>query len=236
MLDKFLEEVVLSIVGKPGEKMAGLLNSKKHVNEFNIAKKMDVTINQVRNYLYKLSDYGIVSSIRKKDKKKGWYTYFWRIEISKSLEYLKQSLISKKAQLNELIESREQKQYYTCERCNLEFNEENALLMNFTCNECGGIFSIKDNLKLIKELKKRIDGIDQQIVLVNKEIELENQKLEKEREKEARKIEKENEAKKLEKKLARQKAKKKEEATNKISKKPAKKKKESKEKNKSKKK
>lgn len=214
MLDKFLQEVVATIVGKPGEKMSELLNSKKHVNEFIIAKKMDITINQARNFLYKLSDFGVVSSIRKKDKKKGWYTYFWRIEISKALEFLKQSLIEKKNQLTELINSREANQYYVCERCNLEFNEEVALLMNFTCDECGGIFTAKDNSKLIKEFKKRFDSLDEEILLVDKEIEKENQKLGKEREKEQKKVEKENEAKKLEKKIIRQKAlaKKKEEA------------------------
>ena len=206
MLDKFLSEVVVAIVGKPGEKMAELLNSKKHVNEFIIAKKMDITINQARNFLYKLSDFGVVSSIRKKDKKKGWYTYFWKIEILKALEFLKQSLIEKKQQINELTESRETNQYYVCERCNLEFNEEVALLMNFTCDECGGIFTSKDNSKLIKEFKKRVEVIDQEILLIDKEIAVENQKLDKEKEKELKKLEKENEAKKAEKKLIRQKA------------------------------
>lgn len=205
MLDKFLEEVVVSIVGKPGEKLAGILNSKRHVNEFNIAKKLEVTINQVRNYLYKLSDLGIVSSIRKKDKKKGWYTYFWRIEISKALEFLSQGLNQKKQYMEEVGKTREVNEHYVCERCNLEFDEQNALLMNFTCDECGGIFVVKDNSKLIKDLKKGVEEIDSRLVFVSKEIEKENAKLEKEKQKELKKIEKENEAKKLEKKLARQK-------------------------------
>ena len=84
MLDKFLKDVVSIIVGKYAEPIVDLLNSKKHVNEFIIAKKLDITINQTKNILYKLSDHGLVSSIRKKDKKKGWYTYFWKIEIIKA--------------------------------------------------------------------------------------------------------------------------------------------------------
>jgi len=208
MLNNFLEEVVVSVIGKPGENLAGLLNSKKHVNEFIIAKKMDITINQVRNYLYKLSDFGVVSSIRKKDKKKGWYTYFWRIEISKALEFLKQTLSLREEELKELIKNRQLKQFYQCERCNLEFDEDVALLMDFTCNECGGIFTIKDNSKFIKDLTKKVELLVEEKVLVDKEIEKENQKLEKEKEKVQKKIDKENEAKKLEKKLAREKLKK----------------------------
>ena len=47
-----------------------LLYGKANVNEFLIAKKLNVTINQARNILYKLGDEGLVSFIRKKDKKK----------------------------------------------------------------------------------------------------------------------------------------------------------------------
>ena len=74
MLKKFLKEVIVIVVGKQAEEIADLLDSSKHVNEFSIAKKLDITINQTRNILYKIADKGLVSSIRKKDKKKGWYT------------------------------------------------------------------------------------------------------------------------------------------------------------------
>jgi len=70
MLDKFLKEVVVITVGKQAEPIADLLNAKKHVNEFIIAKKLGLTINQTRNILYKISNSGLVSFIRKKDKKK----------------------------------------------------------------------------------------------------------------------------------------------------------------------
>ena len=61
MLDNFLREVVTIVVGKTSEPIAELLHSKKHVNEFILAKKLDITINQTRNILYKLSDEGLVS-------------------------------------------------------------------------------------------------------------------------------------------------------------------------------
>ena len=57
MLDKFLRDVVTIAVAKYAEPIADLLNNKKHVNEFLIAKKLDLTINQTRNILYKLSDH-----------------------------------------------------------------------------------------------------------------------------------------------------------------------------------
>ncbi len=170
MLKDLLKELVTIISGKPSENIVDLLMEKKHVNEFIIAKKMDLTINQVRNILYKLSDEGIVSSIRKKDKRKGWYIYFWRIETLKALEALKKITEKKIEHTKSHIQTREDKVYYVCERCNLEFNEENALLQNFTCPECGTVFTIKDNTKVVKELKKSLEKYQRELGIINEEI------------------------------------------------------------------
>ncbi|MBU4070372.1 MAG: hypothetical protein KJ646_05290 [Nanoarchaeota archaeon] len=170
MLNDFLKEVVIIIVGKQAEDIADLLHSPKYVNEFIIAKKLGITINQTRNILYKISNYGLVSFIRKKDKKKGWYTYFWKIDVIKSLDFLKNVLLKKIEQINYQIKSRETKQFYICERCNVEFNEENALLKDFTCNECGGIFTMRDNTKLLRELKRNLDKFNKKLELVEEEI------------------------------------------------------------------
>jgi len=190
MLNNFLKEVVVSLVGKTAEPVAELLNNKDYVNEFIIAKKLDVTINQTRNILYKLSDNGLVSSIRKKDRKKGWYTYFWKIEVLKTLLFLKEKLLNKKEQIEKQIQSRESKQFYVCERCAVEFNEENALLQNFTCQECGDIFTLKDNSKLLKEFSKNLIKIESQIKLIDEEIKKEEEKLDKQKQKILRKEQK----------------------------------------------
>ena len=157
MLKKLLKDVIAILIGKQTENIIDFIDDKKYVNEFLIAKKLDITINQMRNVLYRLSDHGLVSSIRKKDKRKGWYTYFWKIESIKSLEFLKANIEKKITQITNQIESRESKTFYICVRCNIEFNEESALVLDFTCRECGGIFVIKDNSKLLKELKKGFD-------------------------------------------------------------------------------
>jgi transcription factor E len=181
MLKKFLGEVMIIVAGKQAENLAVLLDNKKYVNEFTIAKKMDLTINQTRNLLYKISDYGLISFIRKKDKKKGWYTYFWKIEFLKSLEFLKEILVKKIDQLNHQVKSRETKRFYFCARCNIELNEENALLHDFTCNECGDIFAMKDNTRMLRELNRALDKLKRELKSVEDEIEIEEKKLEKQK-------------------------------------------------------
>ena len=219
MLDKFLKDVVAIVVGKAVEPVADLLNTNKHVNEFIIAKKLEITINQARNILYKLADHGLVSSIRKKDKKKGWYTYFWKMEIIKALEFLRNEKQKRLDIINNQINNRETKQFYICERCNIEVNEENALLYDFTCNECGDIFTIRDNTKLLKELKKNSAKFSNEVKLIEEELEKENTKVEKSKERKDKREKKKAKELRAQKAAERKKAKAKEEK-----KKPAKKK------------
>ncbi len=208
MLKKFLAEVIVGIVGKFGEELVELLDGKKYINEFIIAKKLDLTINQTRNILYKVSNYGLVSSIRKKDKKKGWYTYFWKIEILKSLEFLKRILLKKISEINNQIKSRTEKQFYSCKRCNIEITEEKALTHDFICHECGEVYSLKDNSFVIKGLEKEKNKLEKQGELVNEEIQKEKEKLEKTK---IRKLKKEEKEKILKRKLKRELTKKKKE-------------------------
>ncbi len=179
MLQKFLKETMVSIAGKQAEAIIDLLDGKKYVNEFIIAKRLDLTINQTRNILYKISDHGLVSFIRKKDKKKGWYTYFWKLEILKCLEFLKADIMKKMDQIYHQIKSRETKEFYVCNRCNIEFNEENALIHDFTCNECGEIMSRKDNTHVIKEYNRELDKLRKELAFVDEALKTEKEKLEK---------------------------------------------------------
>ena len=190
MLEKFLKEIMGLVAGKSGEEITDLLKSDKYVNEFLITKKLGITINQTRNILYKLSDCGLVSSIRKKDRKKGWYTYFWRIEILKSLELLKDTIVKKIGRVVNQISMRETKVFYVCRKCNIEMDEENALVHDFTCPECGSIFEIKDDSKLIKELRKNLEKYQSELPPLEKEINVEKEKRNKKKDKEVKKEEK----------------------------------------------
>ena len=189
MSKNFLKEAMLLVAGKPAEEIADILNGKKYTNEFLIAKKLNLTINQTRNILYKLSDFSLVSSIRKKDRKKGWYTYFWKIEVLKSLEFVRGNLVRGIEQTESQIKSKETKEFYLCKRCNIEFNQENALLHNFTCDDCGEIFVLNDNSKNLRDLRKTLSRICAELKVLDGEIESENSRIGKEKVKEMKKTE-----------------------------------------------
>ena len=136
MQTKFLSEVVASIAGKPAVDIVDLLYGKKNVNEFLLAKKIDMTINQTRNVLYRLSDSGLVDFTRKKDKRKGWYTYYWTLNLERVYELVEKTIIKNLANLKNQLKNREKKRFYVCKTCHIDVSEETALLNDFACIEC----------------------------------------------------------------------------------------------------
>ena len=176
----FLEEVVKGIGGEGSEKLVELLYKKQNVNEFLIAKKLVLTINQTRNILYKLADEGLVTFIRKKDKKKGgWYTYFWTIKTKKSLQNLKEGLDTKKEELNAQLKAREGERRFYCKNCDLEYTEEDAMNIDYACSECGEVLEIRETEKItigIKEEMKKIQSILEKIKIEIELIEQQEQK------------------------------------------------------------
>jgi len=174
-----LKSIVETIINKQVVPVIDLLYKKKNVNEFQIAKKLKLTINQTRNILYKLLDYGLVYSTRKKDKKKGWFIYFWTLDIQKSLNFLYENLKKQLENLETQLKLRKEKRYYFCKSCSVEVSEESALLNDFVCPYCESVYELSDNEKKIKELEKSISKIKEKINEVYSEIEKQSKKSEK---------------------------------------------------------
>ena len=152
-----LKDIVVSFAGPSAAGVVDILHNKKNVNEFLIAKKLNLTINQTRNVLYRLADEGLVSFVRKKDSKKGgWYTYFWTLNSGKSLSKFKEKLEGEINNLEAQLQSRQSKTFYYCPNCDVEMSEENALADDFTCAECGEIFQLKNNVSVISQLNFEI--------------------------------------------------------------------------------
>ncbi len=171
-----IKKVAENTAGEQAVKIVDLLYGKKDVNEFLIAKKLGLTINQTRNLLYKLSHLGILSSIRKKDKRKGWYIYFWTFNILRSLEVLEDSINNEIRGFRAELESKKTKRFYKCKICGREVNEEGALLTDFTCSECGEIYDLADMTPMINETLKKIEKLERELNSIRNEINQEQEK------------------------------------------------------------
>jgi transcription factor E len=178
-----LKNLVDEMAGVGTGTIVDILFDKDDVNEFLIAKKMDLTINQVRNILYKLSAEGLVSFTRKKDKKKGWYIYFWTLDKEKCLRKIEGEYIKKLSELKQTLSDRENKRYYICKGCNIEVGEEKALESDFSCDECTEVYALVDNTNAIRDIKGKITKKENELKEIKSELEMERERLDKKKEK-----------------------------------------------------
>jgi len=159
-----LKELVTKIAGANTEAIVDIIFSNRPVNEFKIAEKLELTINQTRNILYKLSAQSVVTSVRKKDAKKGWYIYSWSIDnpkaLAKFIEYKTREITNNENLLN----SRKTKGFYICPSECIETSEENAMLYSFKCPECGQLLQPE-------AFEEEIAELEQKIAVAKKEVE-----------------------------------------------------------------
>jgi len=183
MLTNLLKNLVEEMAGAGTNLIVDILFDKEDVNEFLIAKKMDLTINQVRNILYKLSAEGLVSFTRKKDKKKGWYIYFWTLDKEKCLRKVEAEYVKKLIDLKQILSDRETKRYYICKGCNIEVGEEKALESDFSCDECTEVYALVDNTNAIRDIKGKITKKENELKEIRNELEMEKERVSKKKEK-----------------------------------------------------
>ena len=56
---KLIKQIAETVAGENAHKIVDFLYKKKNINEFLIAKRLGLTINQTRNLLYRLSSYNL---------------------------------------------------------------------------------------------------------------------------------------------------------------------------------
>jgi transcription initiation factor TFIIE subunit alpha len=138
-----------------------LLANGENISEFLMAEKLGIEINTIRKTLYLLQENNLVFSMRKKDKRKGWYIYYWtfdEIEAGVLITKLKSERIKN---LKKRLEKETETTYYKCEKSCIRMNYENAMNSNFTCPECSRILNEADNTKQVKIIKEEIESLEE---------------------------------------------------------------------------
>jgi transcription initiation factor TFIIE subunit alpha len=183
-LKEILKKAISETAGENSSALIEILFNKKNVNEFSLSKKLNMTINQTRNILYKLNEEGLVSFLRKKDEKKGgWYTYFWTLNMNRALQLLKDSIINRLEKVEQEIVKRQKDRFYYCEGIEVEYSEEDALEHGFVCPETGNVLQLKDNTDIITNLQKESEFLRKELEKAEIELGLIHQKDKKLREK-----------------------------------------------------
>lgn len=157
------EDLVKEVAGEDTVKLVGLLKDKSNISEFKLAEKLRLTVNTVRNMLYKLQEHNLVSSTRKKDKKKGWYIYYWTFNVPQARTLARVVKEKKLEDLKRNLETETQESFYACpERC-IRLKIENAMDYDFKCPECGTILQEDQNELGIEKLRNTIKELEDEL-------------------------------------------------------------------------
>lgn len=156
------EELVKDVCGPAGIRILKLLEGKENVSEFILAENMDMNINELRTYLYKLSEHNLIYSTRKKDKTKGWYVYYWTFNFRHGRDLI---IKNKEKQLEELkikINNKEIPKYVCPNGCISAYLED-AMEIEFKCPECNSLLKLKEIKYDEGVLKNKIEEVEKQL-------------------------------------------------------------------------
>jgi len=137
------EELVKEKCNNDCVKVLHALEGKEDVSEFKLSDQLNMNINELRILLYKLTENNLVSSIRQKDKQKGWYVYYWTFNFRHARDLL---IKHKEEKLNELKNKLENKEIpkYVCPHGCISMTLDNAMEIEFKCPECNSLLNLRE--------------------------------------------------------------------------------------------
>ena len=161
--NNIIEDVVTEVAGDDVVPLVRFLKNKKNISEFKIAETIKREVNETRNMLYRLYENNLVSFMRKKDKKKGWYIYYWTFNM-KRVKYLVGDLKRKRLnKLRERLEREKEGNFFVCKNKCIRLNFDQATDFNYMCPECGSVLDQEDNREVMKDVEKEIGELEKEV-------------------------------------------------------------------------
>ena len=167
MVDKYEDPFVkisAMIGGDEYLKVSRSLLKSEDATDEEIASSTGLRINMVRKVLYDLFGKGLITGVRVKDERKGWFVYRWRSrhdEVENFIDVQKRKVLER---LQQRYDYENGSDFYHCGNgdCPRATFEE-SLDMDFKCSSCGRTMDIKKNERVRKLFLKKIDQIKQDV-------------------------------------------------------------------------
>ncbi len=139
-------------------KVARSLLKAEDATDEEIASSTGLRINMVRKILYDLFGKSLITAVRVKDDRKGWFVYRWRSrreEVESFIENQKKKISER---LQHRLDYETSFDFYHCgnEDCP-RVTFEDSLEAMFKCPSCGKVLNLKKNEKSKKAFARKID-------------------------------------------------------------------------------
>jgi transcription initiation factor TFIIE subunit alpha len=180
-LTRLIEDVVGEVAGRDVIPLVRALRQRSNVSEFTLAEAIKSEINATRNMLYRLQENNLVTFTRKKDKKKGWYIYYWTFNAPRVKELLMNLKKAKLDKLQERLAREKQTQFYVCYQqeklddgsirrgaVSMRLDFDTAVSYGFRCPESGQLLELEDNSERIRQLELDIETVKKEIAELRK--------------------------------------------------------------------
>ena len=163
MVDKYEDPFVKiseMIGGDEYLKVARSLLKAEDATDEEIASSTGLRINMVRKVLYDLFGKSLITGIRVKDERKGWFVYRWRSRREEVENFIEKQKKKISERLQQRLDYESSSEFYHCgnEDCP-RVTFEDSLEAMFKCPSCNQVLNLKKNDKAKKAFAKKIDKI-----------------------------------------------------------------------------
>ncbi len=162
LTDEKIHGIIAEVIGDDTVEIIEYLKDKKDVSEFKISEKINKDIQNIRNMLYRLYNYNLVSYKRRKDRQKGWYISYWTFNRKKVKELMDRMHKDRLETYRERLEREEANKnaFFICPKACSRMEFESAAEAGYKCHECGSVLMQQDNQKTIDFLKEKIKEME----------------------------------------------------------------------------
>lgn len=148
-------EFLEGLLGEGGVEVASTIYDNEYTDE-EISKETGIRVNTVRKVLYRLYDNRLASYRRTRDKKTGWYIYYWKMDLNKASEVMKGLEREYLNKLRERLEYEQNNMFFRCDNGCKKVVFDTASENNFKCPGCNGTLSFFDNSAIIEDLENQV--------------------------------------------------------------------------------
>jgi len=157
-IDTLIFEFLEDLLGEGGVEIASIIGMKETTAE-ELAEETSMKINDVRKVLYKLYDHRLASYRRIRDKNTGWYIYYWKLDMDKAPEIIKDIETNYLSRLEERLQHETSSMFFLCKNNCMRFSFDEAQELMFKCPHCEEPLEYFDNSKIISRLEDEIATI-----------------------------------------------------------------------------
>src|SRR5256886_12890024 len=127
-----------------------------------IATQANVRLNTARRVLYKLYNHALVTVVRSRDEKTGWFIYHWKLQPDQLDAFVRSRKKKALEKMRTRLEYENGHSFFMCKGClTVRVTLEEAMQSAFRCSSCNGQLISEDNsrtVQVLEDLSKKIES------------------------------------------------------------------------------